>query len=65
MVAFQLAKIVHHVVFEERVDVVGTYLAEACAIDSLKGGPGLEAMLLGELLPLLLHDVFVFADSHQ
>jgi hypothetical protein len=44
---------------------VGAYLAEARSIDALEGGPGLKSDLFGELLPLLLNNILIFADGHQ
>ena len=65
MEAFLLLYIVHHIVIQELVDVIGTDLAKAHSIDSLEGGPWLKALLLGQLLALLLHYLLVLTDWLQ
>ena len=60
-----LADIVDHVVLEELIDIVGGDLAQLHAVDALEGSPGLEAVLLGQLLALLLHDLLVLRDRPQ
>ena len=61
--ALSLADIVHKVVLQELVDVIGRDLAQLHAVDALEGRPRLEALLLGQLLSLLLDDLFVFRDG--
>ena len=60
--ALSLTDVVDHVVLEELVDVVGANLAQLHAVDALEGSPGLETVLLGELLSLLLHNLLVLRD---
>ena len=62
MEAFGLTDIVHHVVLQELVDVVGGNLAQLHSVYALEGSPGLEAMLFGQLLPLFLDDLLVLGD---
>ena len=59
MKAFTLADVIDHVFPQEGDDVVGTDFVETHPVDSLERSPGLETMLLGELLSLLLDDFFV------
>jgi len=61
--ALGLADVIDHVVLQKLIDVVGRDLAQLHAVDALEGGPGLEAVLLGQLLPLLLRDFFVLRDG--
>lgn len=63
MEALELAEVVDHVLAQEAVDVVGAEFAKTRAIQALKGGPRFEAVLRGELLALLLDDIFVLANS--
>ena len=60
--ALSLADVVDHVVLEELIDIVSANFSQLHAIDSLEGGPGLEAVLFGQLLSLFLYDLFVFWD---
>ena len=60
--AFGLTDVVHHVVLEELVDVVGRNFAQLHAIDALESCPGLKSMLFGQLLALLFDDLLVFRD---
>ena len=65
MVAFHLAKVVHMVLFQEHVDVVGRDLAKTRSVQALESSPRLESVLMGELLSLFLNDLFVLADGFQ
>ena len=60
--ALSFTNVVYHVVLKELVDVVGADLSQLHAVDALEGSPGLETVLLGELLSLLLHDLLVLRD---
>ena len=60
--ALSFTNVVDHVVLKELVDVVGADLSQLHAVDALEGSPGLETVLLGELLSLLLHDLLVLRD---
>ena len=63
--ALLLRDVVHHVVLQELVDVVGANLAETHAVDSLEGCPRLESMLLRKLLALLFHYFFILRNGLQ
>ena len=65
METLSLADIVHHVVLEELIDIVGGDLAQLHAVDALESSPGLEPVLLSQLLALLLHDLFILRDRPQ
>jgi len=65
MEALGFTDVVDHVVMQELVDVVGGNFPQLHPIDSLESCPGLEPMLLGQLLPLLFDDFFVFRDRLQ
>ena len=53
--ALSLTDVVDHIILQELIDVVCGDLAELHAIDSLEGGPGLEAVLFGQLLSLFFY----------
>ena len=65
MVALNFTQVVHHVIFQEQVDVVCGNLAHPGSVQSFESSPRFEAILLCELLSLLLDDIFVFRDRFQ
>ena len=63
--AFSFADVVHHVVLQELVDIIGGDLAKLHSVDALESSPGLKAMLLGQLLALLLDNLLILSDRTE
>ena len=55
METLSFTDVVDHIVLQELIDVVGRNFSQLHAVNSLECSPGLEPMLLCELLPLLFH----------
>lgn len=62
---FILLDVVDHVVDQELVDVVGTYLPDTHSVDSLECAPWFESFLSCQILSLFLYDLFVLRNGLQ